>query len=148
MTATRSLAIGAAVLAALAAAAIVAMSSAPPADAHGSCSTVAREPTKNTSTGKIRGYADYVCTDIHLYVNIQVCLQKEVNGVWNDTGSCVLKSASSTAFIDGTGTHDCTSAGHGGKYRTRSFGFTGTTPGSVEGHQSRDWSTAKTFTCP
>jgi hypothetical protein len=148
MTATRSLAIGLAMLAALAAAAIIALSSAPPADAHGSCSTVAREPTKNTSTAKIRGYADYVCTDNHTYVNIQVCLQKEVNGQWFDTGVCELNTASSTAFIDGWGRHDCTSASHGGKYRTRAFGFTGQTPGSAEGHQSRDWSTSRTFSCP
>jgi hypothetical protein len=149
MTYTRSLAVGAA-LAALAAATIIALSAAaPPAYAHGSCFPFADVPTKNASTGKIRGFGDNYCTETdHTYINVQVCLQKEVNGVWN-TGGCVQKSLSRSGYISATATMDCTSSGHSGKYRTRTFGFTSAnTSGSPDGHTNHDWSDPKTFSCP
>jgi hypothetical protein len=148
MTVGRSLTLAAGLLAALAAAAIIAMASAPPADAHGFCTPWAYEPTKNTSTGKIRGFGDHSCTETHTYINIEVCLQKEVAGQWS-TVICTLQSASSTTFISAPITTNCTSSSHGGKYRTRTYGFTSAAiPGSQDGHMNRHWSTARTFSCP
>jgi hypothetical protein len=148
MTLTRSLAIGAALLAALAAAMIFALLSAPPAAAHGSCIPLAYTPTKNASTGKIRGYGDNYCTETHTYINVEVCLQKKVNGVW-DTRICTLRAASSSTYIDGAVTVDCTSGGHGGTYRTRARGWTSqSTIYSQDGHVNTHFSDTRTFSCP
>jgi hypothetical protein len=114
------------------------------ASAHGSCSTVALEPTRGTD--KIRGYADYACTEYHLYVNIQVCLQKRISGTWYDTGTCVINSVSSSAFVSGTATAPCTGNSHDGMYRTRGYGWVRNDANQVV-HESRDVSPAKEFDC-
>lgn len=148
MTASRPITLATALLAALAAAAIIALSSAPPADAHGTCVPIAFEPTKSVVNGRIRGSGDNSCTETHTFINIEVCLQKEINGTWS-TIICQLNAESQSALISGAIATDCTRDSHGGKYRTRAYGFTSaTTAYSQDGHMNRDWSAAKTFNCP
>jgi hypothetical protein len=148
MTSTRLLTLSTVMLAALAAATIIMLSAASPARAHGYCFPFADVPTKNSSTGKIRGFGDNYCTEVHTYINVEVCLQKKVSGVW-DTRICTLKARSSDTYISGSVTVDCTSSGHSGTYRTRSYGFTSnSTIYSQDGHKNTDWSDPKTINCP
>ena len=148
MTSTRPLALGTALLAALAAAAIIALASAPPAEAHGFCTPFAYEPNKFSGAGEIRGRGDHSCTELHTYINIQVCLQKEVNGQWSDV-NCILDAESASTYIEAVSHTPCTRNAHSGKYRTRTYGFTSqTTIYSQDGHKNRHWSPAKTFNCP
>ena len=138
-----------ALLVALAAALIAAFATTPRAYAHGSCIPLGYVPEKNASTGKIKGFGDNWCSEpVHGYINVEVCLQKKVNGVW-DTRLCTLNAASSTNYVSGTIRVDCTSSGHSGTYRTRAYGFTSAnTAYSQDGHKNTHWSDPKTISCP
>lgn len=147
MVQTRTMPIAAAG-AILMSAALLALIALLPADspAHGFCSAAGYEPYK--SNGQVKGKGDYVCTDTHYILQVRACLQKKrSDGSIVYVGTCVVRSASSTASIAATAYKPCNSSGDGGTFRVEAKGFVQQEDGD---HEQPDTSVGpwKTINCP